>query len=214
MRPVVIEGPFQQWGLDFIGPINPAFSAGHQYIMTTTDYFTKWVEAKAMKKTTSEVVCEFIKENILVRFGVPIKLVMDNASYFSSIEITDFYFEYGIHVSHSSDYFPQGNGQAESSNKNLINIVKKPVSDSQKNWHKKIHEALWADRVTPKREIGVSPFKLVYGMEASLPLPLELATSKLRTVIEDDIYKDGLEKRMLYLSKLEEERVEIDDHIT
>lgn len=70
LRPVVIEGPFQQWGLDFVGPINLVSSAGHQYIIIATDYFTKWVEAKATKNTTSEVVCEFIKENILVRFGV------------------------------------------------------------------------------------------------------------------------------------------------
>ena len=103
---VIIEGPFQQWGLDFIGPINPASSASHQYIITATDYFTKWLEAKPTKKTTSNVVCEFLKENILVRFGVPVKLVMDNATYFSSTEITSFCFEYGITVSHSSDYFP------------------------------------------------------------------------------------------------------------
>ena len=62
--------------------------------------------------------------------------------------------------------------------------------------------------------IGISPFELVYGTEANLPLPLELATCKLRKVIEDDIYRDGLEKRILYLSKLEEERTEIVDHIT
>ena len=68
--------------------------------------------------------------------------------------------------------------------------------------------------MTPKREIGISPFELVYGTEANLPLPLELATRKLRIVIEDDIYRDGLEKRILYLRKLEEEREEIVDHIT
>lgn len=120
---MVIEGPFQQWGLNFIGPINPALSASRTYIITTTDYFIKWVEEKATKRITSEVVCEFIKENIMVRFGVLVRLVMDNVAYFSSAEITNFYFEYGITASHLSDYFPQGNGQAESSNKNLVNIV-------------------------------------------------------------------------------------------
>ena len=68
--------------------------------------------------------------------------------------------------------------------------------------------------MTPKKAIGISPFELVYGTEANLPLPLELAIRKLRTVIEDDVYKDGIEKRILYLSKLEEETVEIVDHIT
>ena len=68
--------------------------------------------------------------------------------------------------------------------------------------------------MTPKRAIGISPFELVYGIEANLPLPLELATSKLRAVIEDDIYNDSLEKRILYLTKLEEERAETEDYIT
>ena len=130
LKLVIIERLFQQWGLDFIRPINPTSSAGHQYIITATDYFTKWLEAKPTKNTTSKVVCEFLKENILVRFGVPVKLVMDNVAYFSSTKITSFCFEYGIIISHSSDYFPQGNSQAESSNKNLVNIIKKLVSDN------------------------------------------------------------------------------------
>lgn len=86
-----------------------------------------------MKKTSSEVVCDFSKEHILVRFGVPTKLIMENALYFSSSEIPAFFFDNGIQVGHSSDYFPQGKGYARFSNKNLINILKKLVPDSQKN---------------------------------------------------------------------------------
>ena len=81
LRPIIIKGPFQQWGLNFIGLINPTSSAGHQYVIIVIEYFTKWVEAKATKKMTFEVVCGFLTENILVRFGVPIKLVMDNMAY-------------------------------------------------------------------------------------------------------------------------------------
>lgn len=125
---------------------------------------------------------------------------MDNASYFSSLEIIEFFYDNCIQVGHSFDYFPQGNGQAKSSNKNLINILKKLVSDNQKSWHKKIHDALWANRSTPKRAIGISPFELVYGVEANFPLPLELAACKLKTVIEEDVFKDGLKKKILYLT--------------
>ncbi|KAH9294426.1 hypothetical protein KI387_040371, partial [Taxus chinensis] len=65
LKLVVIEEPFQQWGFDFIGTLNPTSSAGHTHVLTATDYFTKWVEAIPVKSTTSEVVCSFIKENIL-----------------------------------------------------------------------------------------------------------------------------------------------------
>jgi hypothetical protein len=213
LRLVMIEAPFHQWGLNFIGSINPPSSQGNSYILTTTYYFNKWVEAKSMKKNSSEVVCEFLKEQILVRTGVLMKLIMDNTSYFSSLEIIEFCYDNGIQVGHSSDYFPQGNGHAKSSNKNMINIFKKLVSDNKKSWHKKINDALWEDRTTPKRAIGISHFELVYGVEDNLPLPLELATSKLKTMIEDGIGIDGLEKRILYLTKLHEKREEMMDRI-
>ena len=119
MKPIVIKEPFQQWGLDFIGPIHPSSTAGHTHILMATNYFTKWVEAIPVKQTTSEVVCSFIKQNILVRFGVPNKIVTDNATDFSSQEISAFCYQYGIILSHSSNYFAQGNDQAESSNKKL-----------------------------------------------------------------------------------------------
>ena len=97
-------------GLDFIGPIHPSSTTGHTHILMATDYFTKWVEAILVKQTTSEVVCNFIRQNILVRFGVPNKIVTDNATNFSSQEISFFCYQYGIILSHSLDYFEQGNG--------------------------------------------------------------------------------------------------------
>ena len=42
--PVLIESPFLQWGLDFIGEIVPTSNNQHRWILTPTDYFTKWVE--------------------------------------------------------------------------------------------------------------------------------------------------------------------------
>lgn len=84
----------------------------------------------------------------------------------------------------------------------MINILRKLVSNNQKKWHKKIHDALWVDKTPPKRAIGISPFELVYGVEASLPLPLEISTCKLKTTIKDDVFRDGLGKTILYSTRL------------
>src|SRR5713226_5283717 len=70
---------------------------------------------------------------------------------------------------YSANYYPQGNGLAESSNKNLIRILKKTIIENQRSWHSVLPNALWADRVTPKSSIGVSPYTLVYGKEVILP---------------------------------------------
>lgn len=82
----------------------------HNYVLIAAKYFTKWVYMILVKHATSEVVCNFLKENIISKFNVLKKIVADNASAFFSSEITEFYFEHGITLSHSSHYYPQGNG--------------------------------------------------------------------------------------------------------
>lgn len=77
-----------------------------------TDYFNKWIEAIPTKKATSKVVIEFLMHNVITRFGVPVKLIMDNAMSFGSEEFTTFFTSHGIIMSYSSPYHPQGNGQA------------------------------------------------------------------------------------------------------
>ena len=159
-------------------------------------------------------MCKFLTENILTRFGTPSKIVTDNAQKFSSREIQLHFYDHGVHLSHSSNYSPQGNGHAESINKNLVNIMKKLGDEKGKDWHKKLYEVVWADRTSPKRAIGMTPFELVYRVEAQLSLPLELATLNLQKEIEDEMFQSSIEKRVLYLQKIEEERRELVDHIT
>ncbi|XP_057832466.2 uncharacterized protein LOC131043288 [Cryptomeria japonica] len=166
-----------------------------------------------MRKTTSKVVCNFLKENILVRFGAPQNIVANNATNFSSVEISLFCYDHVISLAYSSDYYPQGNDQAESSNKNLINIMKKLVSENFKDWHKRLYEALWEDLTSPKRAIGMSPFELVYGMGVQVSLPLELVASKLQTVIDDVHFQDSLKKRIMHLMRIDEERDKLVDRI-
>jgi transposase InsO family protein len=103
------------------------------------------------------------------RFGCPRRIVTDNVASFKDeplIKLCE------ITLVHSTPYYPQGNGLAESSNKSLINIIKKLLEDNKKAWDSKIKFSLWDDRVTTKRSLGVSPFQLVYGVEAIFPTQL------------------------------------------
>ena len=101
----------------------------------TTDYFTKWIEAIPLRKVNEEAVMDFLQDHIMTRFGVPISLVFNNATYFSSTRLTTFANERGIKLQYSANYYPRGNGLAESTNKNLIRILKKAVIENQRSWH-------------------------------------------------------------------------------
>ena len=52
LKPISVEAPFHQWGLDFIGEINPHSSSQHRYILTATSFFTKWVEYIPTRRAT------------------------------------------------------------------------------------------------------------------------------------------------------------------
>ena len=110
--PIFVETPFQQWGLDFIGEINHVYSGKHRWILTSTDYLTKWVEVIPTRKATDTTLIDFLLSNILAIFDCPWKIIKDNAKAFSSSKLFKFCNDYNIILSHSTTYYPQGNGLA------------------------------------------------------------------------------------------------------
>ena len=178
LKPISIEAPFQQCGLDFIGEINPTSSGQHRCILTTTNYFTKWVEAVPTRQATDSVIIEFLISNIMSRFGCPRKMVTDNVKAFTSTKLVKFSSDYNVILIHSTAYYPQGNGLVESSNKSLVRIMKKLLEDNKMAWHAKLKFSLWEDRVSTKKSIGTFPFQLVYGTDVIFPASLEAPVMK------------------------------------
>ena len=105
-HPVIIEQPFEQWGFDIIGEIVPNSSKQHRYILTSIDYFTKWVEAIPLKSITTDQVISFLDQIIITRFGLSCTLVFDNATYFSALLLTEYALQKGIKIKHSANHYP------------------------------------------------------------------------------------------------------------
>eukprot|EP00253_Pinus_taeda_P021640 PITA_21640 len=117
----------------------------------------------------------------------------------------EFALKRGFKLKYSASYYPQGNGLAESTNKNLIRIIKRTVDQNQKNWHKALVNALWADRIMKKASIDTSPFNLVYGKEVVLPTHLVIPSLSLIQYI-DEIPTSSIQLRQMEIIKLEEQR--------
>ena len=98
-----MEFPFQQWGLDIIGPINPNSSQQHKFIITAIDYFTRWVEEAPLRVVNTNQVISFLETSVVTHFGVHESLVFNNASYFSSNELTVYALEKGIKIKFSAN---------------------------------------------------------------------------------------------------------------
>ena len=159
MHPIVKPWPFRGWGLDFIGQIHPASSKGHRFVLVATDYFTKWTEAVPLKNMTHKEVISFVLEHIIHRFGIPQTLTSDQGASFMSHQFREFAESFRIKLLNSSPYYAQTNGQAESSNKTLIKLIKKKIKEHPKRWHEVLSEALWAHRISRHGATRVTPYE-------------------------------------------------------
>ncbi|XP_026458943.1 uncharacterized protein K02A2.6-like [Papaver somniferum] len=176
------QWPFYSWGLDIIWKINPPSLKQYEYIITATEYFSKWVEAIPLRGTTGATIAAFIKEYIICRFGVPKHIITDNGTPFANKQVRELLEGYGIKQVFSIIYYPQGNEQAESTNKTLIRILSRTIHDNPREWHEQLPMALWAYRTAPRSSIGVSPYSLVYSVDAILPAKIKIPSDRIATV--------------------------------
>lgn len=88
--------------------------------------------------------------------------------------------EMGILFTHSSPYFAQGNGQAEATNKIFKSIIQKMLEDNPRDWHEVLSQALWAYRTSQRGPTRNTPYALVYGHDAVLPMERAVNTLRIR----------------------------------
>ncbi|CAL8119889.1 unnamed protein product [Prunus armeniaca] len=171
MNPVVKPWPFRGWAMDLI------------------------VEAKPVKSTTSQEIITFIEEQIIQRFDIPKSITTDRGSSFISGEMLDMAEAFKFKLLQSTPYYAQANGQAESSNKVIINIIRKMLKKNPKQWHEKLSETL-RQYITSKREAtSMTPYALTYGHDVILPM--EIAVQSLRIAHQHNLVGEDYSQAML-----------------
>ena len=110
--------------------------------MVSTDYFTKWVEAKPLANIRDMDTKKFVKKNFVTRFGVPRTLILDNDLQFDSKSFRRYCCDLGIMNIYSTPAYPQGNGQPDAVNKVIVNELKKRLDDAKGKWVEELSHVL------------------------------------------------------------------------
>ncbi|XP_019153560.1 PREDICTED: uncharacterized protein LOC109150044, partial [Ipomoea nil] len=88
-----------------------------------------------------------------------------------------------------------------------VALKEKMVSKSKRDWHDRMEEALWAYRTTYRTPTQSTPYSLVYGVEAVLPLERQIPS--LRLAIQEGLTdEENAKLRLAELEALDEKRLQ------
>ena len=119
----------------------------------------------------------------MTRFGIPQYIVFDNGPQFETPQLKGWLEDHGVQYCFVSVGRPQGNGQVEAFNKIIGDGIKKKLDDAKGLWADELPNVLWSIRTTTKGATGETPFMMVYGAEAVLPI--EMCEPTMRVMLYD-----------------------------
>ncbi|KAL1915617.1 uncharacterized protein VTP21DRAFT_6376 [Calcarisporiella thermophila] len=130
MRPVRTNRVLEIIGIDAVGPLPPTRNE-NRYLLVAIDYLSKYPFAKAVPAITTEETINFIFEEIVSRYGCPMRLISDRGSNFTSELMKTYMERLGVRAAPTTSYRPQSNGMVERTNQTLTQTIAKVASGKE-----------------------------------------------------------------------------------
>ena len=165
--------PGARWSLDLVGPL-PETHNGNSYIMTAEDNFCRWPVAVAIPDRTAETVAKAFASHVIAEYGSCQQLLTDNAAELTGHIIKDVAKILNIRKVETVPYNPNGN-KVERWHRTLGEMLRATVDLDQRNWDEALPECLLAYRTSVHATTKMTPFFLMHGREADLPVDLIFA---------------------------------------
>ena len=181
--------------------------AGNDCIVVFVDKLSKFTWAAAIRKdiTAVELADVFLREWV-ARFGMPSTLVSDRDTRFTSKFWEGFWKIMGTKLAMSTAYHPQTDGQTERANRTILEMLRAVVSPRLDDWDTKLPQVCIAYNNSVNAATGVSPFKVVLGHEARMPIDLAFQTQSDVALVQDkaELWKQTMEGVKTNLLKSQE----------
>ena len=199
LHPIQIGRAFERVGIDLVGPL-PITKQNNRYIIVATEYLTRWPEARAVPDASANTLAQFIFEEIICRHGTPKIILSDQGRNFISETIRILCEKFLIKHKFSSPYHPQTNGMVERFNRTLCESLAKVKGDD--DWDLYIPAVLLAYRTKRHATTGYTPFQLIYGRYATLPIEALFPVESIEIDDEIDLQGSILQRAYDLIEKL------------
>ena len=161
--------PLELISLDFSVDL-PGTSKGNVHLLVTNDHFTKLIKFYAIKDRKASTASVCLHDYILT-YGVPLKILTDQDPSFESKLFQKLCNSLGIKKLRTSGYNPRSKGLTEQSNLTTKSYLTAFVTEN-KEWGCCLRELSFAYDSSIHTTTGFSPFELMFGSKARIPLDI------------------------------------------
>ncbi|GJR77500.1 putative reverse transcriptase domain-containing protein [Tanacetum coccineum] len=134
VQPDIPEWKWEKITMDFITKL-PKTAAGYDSIWVIVDRLTKSAHFLPMKETDStEKLTRLYMKEIVARHGIPVSIISDRDSHFTSRVWQSLHKALGTQLDLSTAYHPQTDGQSERTIQTLEDMLRACVIDFGNGW--------------------------------------------------------------------------------
>ncbi|XP_076850337.1 uncharacterized protein LOC143500204 [Brachyhypopomus gauderio] len=170
LNQIVTNGPMELVCIDFLC-LEPD-SKGFANILVVTDHFSRYAQAFPTKDQRAVTVAKVLVEKFFVHYGLPSRIHSDQGRDFESKLIHELLRVLGVRKSRTTPYRPQGDPQPERFNRTLLSMLGTLESAQKRQWSQHVTQLVHAYNSTKNDSTGYSPYYLMFGREARLPVDI------------------------------------------
>ena len=211
LKPLTCSGPGELLHMDFTS-IEETVPLQQEpvirNVMVMQDHFSKYVIAYVVKDQTAHTATETLRNGYFGLLGAPAYLVSDQGKAFTGHLIMNLCELYGVQKLRASPYHAQTNGQVERMNQKIIRMIGKLEQDKKAHWSEHLLEMLSAYNGTRSAVTGYSPYFLLFGRKARIPVDYLFPT------LRDSPHQTKMEVSVVAMQKRLKEAFAVARHLT
>ena len=211
LKPLACSGPGELLHVDFTSieeTIPLQEESVIRNVMVMQDHFSKYVIAYVVKDQTARTATETLRNGYFGLFGAPAYLISDQGKAFTGHLITNLCELYGVQKLRTLPYHAQTNGQVEWMNQTIICMIGKLEQDKKACWSEHLLEMLSAYNGTCSVVTGYSPYFLLFGRKARMPVDYLFPT------LRDSSHQTKMEVLVTAMQKRLKEAFAVARHLT
>ncbi|GKA43852.1 putative reverse transcriptase domain-containing protein [Tanacetum coccineum] len=178
--PEIPEWKWENITLDFISKL-PRTSSGHDSIWVIINRLTKSAHFLAIREDYKiERLARLYINEIVASHGVPVSIIYDRDSYFTSRFWQSLQKALGTRLDLSTAYHPETDGQSEHTIQTLKEMLRACAIDLGGNWDTHLPLVEFSYNNSYHTSVKCAPFKALYGRKCRTPIAwAEVEESKL-----------------------------------